>query len=95
MLIKIKDTINKMYCHFFGHKLLNKSIIAYSIDAGYMYATISIYIKSRNVEDAERLFAKKSIHMISLAGILSILQMKKRKFFEKEESYQSLKHIKK
>ena len=55
----------------------------------------SAYIKSRNVEDEERLFAKKSIHMISLVGILSILQMKKRKFFEKEESYQSLKHIKK
>lgn len=47
MLTKIKDTINKMYCYFFGHKLLDKSIIAYSIDAKYIYATISIYKVSK------------------------------------------------
>ena len=47
MLIKIKDTINKMYCFFFDHELLDKLIIAYSIDAKYMYATISIYKVSK------------------------------------------------
>lgn len=94
MLIKIKDTINKMYCFFFDHELLDKLIIAYSIDAKYMYATISIY-KVSKCRRCGKTFAKKLIHMISSAGILSILQMKKRKVFEKEELYQSLKHIKK
>ena len=43
MLVKIKDIIIRMYCHFFGHKLLDKSIIAYSIDTGYMCTTIKTY----------------------------------------------------
>ena len=43
MLVKIKDIIIRMYCHFFVHKLLDRSIIAYSIDTGYMYTTIKIY----------------------------------------------------
>ena len=49
MLIKIKDTINKMYCYFFGHKLLDKSIIAYSIDTKYMYTIINTYKVSKCV----------------------------------------------
>ena len=47
MLIRIKDTIIRMRCYFFGHKKLDRLIIAYSIDAGYMYATISIYKVSK------------------------------------------------
>lgn len=47
MLAKIKDTIIRMCCYFFGHKTLDRSIIAYSIDVGYMYATISTYKVSK------------------------------------------------
>ena len=47
MLARIKNTIIRMCCYFFGHKMLDRSIIAYSIDAGYMYATISIYKVSK------------------------------------------------
>ena len=47
MLTKIKDTINKMYCFFFDHELLDKSIIAYSIDTKYMYTIISTYKVSK------------------------------------------------
>ena len=47
MLAKIKDIIIRMRCYFFGHKLLDRSIIAYSIDVGYMYATISTYKVSK------------------------------------------------
>ena len=43
MLARIKNTIIRMYCHFFGHKLLDKSIIAYSIDVEHMFATIKTY----------------------------------------------------
>ena len=47
MLIRIKNAIIRMRCYFFGHKKLGRLIIAYSIDAGYMYATISIYKVSK------------------------------------------------
>ena len=47
MLIRIKNTIIRMRCYFFGHKKLDRLIIAYSIDAGYMYATIRIYKVSK------------------------------------------------
>ena len=43
MLARIKNTIIRMCCHFFGHKMLDRSIIAYSIDVGYMFATIKTY----------------------------------------------------
>ena len=39
----IKDAINRMHCLLFDHKLSSKSIMAYSIDAKYMYAAIRIY----------------------------------------------------
>ena len=47
MLVKIKDIIIIMYCYFFGHKLLDKSIIAYSISDECIYVTISIYKVSK------------------------------------------------
>lgn len=47
MLARIKNTIIRMCCYFFGHKMLDRSIIAYSIDAGYIYATISTYKVSK------------------------------------------------
>ena len=47
MLAKIKDIIIRMCCCFFGHKTLDRSIIAYSIDVGCMYATISTYKVSK------------------------------------------------
>ena len=47
MLIRIKNTIIRMRCYFFGHKKLDRLIIAQSIDAGYMYATIRIYKVSK------------------------------------------------
>lgn len=47
MLTRIKDVIIRMYCYFFGHKMLDSSIIAYSIDTEYMYATISTYKVSK------------------------------------------------
>lgn len=47
MLARIKNTIIKMCCYFFGHKLLDKSIIAYSINDECMYVTISIYKVSK------------------------------------------------
>ena len=36
-----------MRCYFFGHKKLDRLIIAYSINVGFMYATISIYKVSK------------------------------------------------
>ena len=42
MLVEIKDIIIRMYCYFFGHKL-DRLILAYSIDTGYMCTTIKIY----------------------------------------------------
>ena len=47
MLARIKNTIIRMCCCFLGHKLLDRSIIAYSIDVGYIYATISTYKVSK------------------------------------------------
>ena len=47
MLARIKDIIIRMCCCFLGHKLLDKSIITYSIYVGYMYATISTYKVSK------------------------------------------------
>ena len=47
MFAGIKNAIKRMYCSLFGHKMLDRSIIAYSIDAGYMYATISTYKVSK------------------------------------------------
>ena len=58
MLAKIKDTIIRMCCYFFGHKMLDRSIIAYSIDAKYMYATISIY-KVSKCRRCGKIFCKK------------------------------------
>ena len=45
--------INGMLCFFFGHKLLNESIIAYSIDVGFMRATIRTYKVSKCVRCGE------------------------------------------
>lgn len=47
MLARIKDIIIRMCCYFFGHKMLDRSIIAYSIDNDFMYATISTYKVSK------------------------------------------------
>lgn len=47
MLARIKNTIIKMCCYFFGHKLLDKSIIAYSINDECMYVTISTHKVSK------------------------------------------------
>ena len=47
MLAIIKDFIIKMCCYFFGHKLLGRPIIAYSIDIECMYVTISTYKVSK------------------------------------------------
>ena len=47
MLARIKDIIIRMCCYFFGHKKLDRSIIAYSINVGYMFARISIYKVSK------------------------------------------------
>ena len=58
MLARIKDIIIRMCCYFFGHKLLDRSIIAYSIDVGYMYATISTYKVSKCTR-CGRTFCKK------------------------------------
>ena len=58
MLARIKDVIIRMCCYFFGHKLLDRSVIAYSIDVGYMYATISTYKVSKCTR-CGRIFRKK------------------------------------
>ena len=47
MLARIKDIIIRMCCCFIDHKLLDKSIIAYSIDTECMYVTISTYKVSK------------------------------------------------
>ena len=47
MLAGIKEAIKRMYCSLFGHKLLDESVMAYSIDTGYMYAKIRTYRLSK------------------------------------------------
>lgn len=42
MFAGIKSTINSIHCFLFGHKLSNRSIMAYSIDSRYMYTVIRI-----------------------------------------------------
>ena len=47
MFAEIKNAINSIHCFLFGHKLSNRSIMAYSIDNKYMYAVIRIYKVSK------------------------------------------------
>lgn len=43
MFAGIKEAINSIHCFLFGHKLLNRSVMAYSIGSEYMYAVIRIH----------------------------------------------------